>query len=183
MVKQLVIAAALASAGAAALAPAGAAGQTAARDMTVASATMIDRSGNRLGAIALIETPNGVLIQPNLENLPPGRHAFHIHQTGRCDPPDFQSAGGHYNPTGAAHGFLSPHGAHLGDLPNVHVGPDGRLQGDLLARNVTLEDGEATLFPDGGTAVVIHAQQDDYETDPAGSAGDRIACGVVERGE
>src|SRR3546814_5370840 len=109
-------------------------------------------------------------------------HGFHIHEACSCEPPAFESAGGHHNPACAKHGLLSPDGAHAGDLPNAHVGADGVLEGVRLAHGVTLgEDAEATLFPEGGTALVFHAMPDDYETDPAGDSGDRIACGVIER--
>jgi superoxide dismutase, Cu-Zn family len=146
-----------------------------------AHAQLADGQGKPLGTAALVETQQGVLIQLRLKNVPAGTHGFHIHQTGRCGPPDFQSAGGHYNPTDAQHGLLNPQGAHAGDLPNVFIQQDGVLDLDVLASEVSLGAGPNSLFKEGGTALVLHAGPDDYESDPAGHSGDRIGCGVVER--
>jgi Cu-Zn family superoxide dismutase len=110
---------------------------------------------------------------------------MHLHQVGRCDQggtPTFASAGGHYNPAGRQHGTQNPEGPHAGDLPNVTVGADGRLtlpdSGVVAVMNETARAG--LLDPDG-TALVIHAQADDYRTDPSGNSGARIACGVLTR--
>jgi len=146
-----------------------------------AHAQISDGQGKPLGTAALAETPQGVLIQLRLKNVPAGSHGLHIHQTGRCDPPKFESAGGHYNPTDAQHGLQNPQGAHAGDLPNVFVQQDGMLDLDVVAAEVTLDAGPNSLFKDGGTALVMHAGPDDYESDPAGHSGDRIGCGVIER--
>lgn len=147
-----------------------------------AMAKMIDGKGNEIGSASLVETAHGVLVSLDMENLPAGTLAFHIHTTGKCDTPDFKSAGGHFNPEDRKHGFLSDHGAHAGDLPNIHVPESGKIQVGHLARGVTLaEDKDNTLFDEDGSALVIHAKADDYRTDPAGDAGDRIACGVVTR--
>ena len=117
----------------------------------------------------------------DLRDLPPGLHAVHIHESAQCDPPDFKSAGGHFNPEGRQHGRKNPEGAHAGDLPNIRVGPDGAAAADFLVEGVTLEPGKQSLFKPGGTSLVIHASADDDRTDPAGNAGARIACGVIER--
>jgi superoxide dismutase, Cu-Zn family len=146
-----------------------------------ATAELRDREGQPIGRATLSETPNGVLIRLNLERAPAGERAFHIHQVGRCDPPGFESAGGHLNPTGAPHGFLQEKGPHAGDLPNVHVPKDGRLNVEMLARGVTLHAGKNSLFDEDGSSLVLHAKPDDYRTDPAGAAGDRIACGVIQK--
>ncbi len=146
-----------------------------------ATAELKDREGQTIGQAKLTETPNGVLISLNLERAPAGERAFHIHQVGRCDPPTFESAGGHLNPTGAQHGFLQEKGPHAGDLPNVHVPKDGRLTVEKLARGVTLQAGKSSLLDADGSALVMHAKPDDYRTDPAGAAGDRIACGVIQK--
>ncbi|WP_211103839.1 superoxide dismutase family protein [Skermanella pratensis] len=129
-----------------------------------------------------METPNGVLIQARINagsGLAPGMHGFHIHQNGTCEPPDFQSAGGHFNPTNHGHGFLSPRGIHAGDLPNIWVASDGAAQADIVTDAVTLRDGSNSLVKPGGTSVLVHSTADDYTTDPAGSSGDRVACGVI----
>lgn len=108
----------------------------------------------------------------------PGEHGFHLHTTGKCEAPDFKSAGGHLNPAGREHGSLNPDGKHLGDMPNLVVGASrtASAEVDLGADTADLR---ASLFDADGTAIVIHAEADDYRTDPAGDAGSRIACGVL----
>jgi Cu-Zn family superoxide dismutase len=143
-----------------------------------ASAVLKDASGKEVGAATLTVTPSGVLISLDLTAVPPGEHGFHVHTTGKCEPPDFKSAGPHFNPDQTKHGFMTPEGPHAGDLPNLHVPADGKLQVEVLEPNVTLS-GEAPLLDADGSALVIHAGADDYKTDPAGNSGDRIACGVI----
>lgn len=144
-----------------------------------ASAELRDAKGGPVGTVAFIETPQGTLIEARLENVPPGWHGFHIHENGRCDPPDFKSAGGHWNPTDASHGFLARQGGHVGDLPNVFAGPDGKVMVDIQTDRVRLRPGANSLMPSGSRAVVMHAGPDDYSTDPAGDSGGRIACGPI----
>lgn len=125
----------------------------------------------------------GLIVVLQTTGLPPGIHAFHLHETGACDAADgFKSAGGHFNPTDKSHGWLNENGAHLGDLPNLHVPQDGVLAVEYFLADVTLGgDGDGhSLMDDDGTAVVVHVRADDYKTDPAGDAGERIACGVIE---
>jgi len=136
-------------------------------------------TGEDLGTVQFTGTPSGVLVHLQLRNVAPGAHAFHLHQTGRCDAPSFESAGGHFNPTNAEHGFSNAEGPHAGDLPNVHVPANGELEIEVLAGDVRLGEGENSLFDADGSAVVLHRGADDYMTDPAGDAGTRIACGVV----
>ncbi len=163
-------------AGLACLALAMAAPQAASAEMR-ARAAMMDANGNAVGEVALRETFQGVLLHARLDGLPPGAHAFHVHTIGACEPP-FKSAGGHYNPTGAQHGMDNPEGMHAGDMPNIHVGASGALEIEVLNTMLRLDD---ALFDADGAAIVIHAGPDDYKTDPAGAAGPRIACGVIER--
>ncbi|MBX7541374.1 superoxide dismutase family protein [Qipengyuania sphaerica] len=110
--------------------------------------------------------------------LEPGEHGFHLHTTGRCEGPDFKSAGGHLNPAQREHGSLNPKGKHLGDMPNLVIGASRSTstQVDLGADTAQLRD---SIFDADGTAIVIHAGADDYRSDPAGDAGARVACGVL----
>lgn len=146
-----------------------------------ATAEMQDAKGNRQGTVAIVQTPSGsLLMQVRLEGVPEGWHGFHIHETGRCDPPDFKSAGGHWDPGGHGHGVMNARGRHAGDLPNVFAGADGRVMVDLFLDQVALEPGTPnSLLPSGSRSLVLHAQEDDYATDPAGNSGDRIGCGVI----
>lgn len=139
------------------------------------SATLHDPDGNEVGEATLVGTPNGLLVRAELDGLPSGVHAFHLHETGACDP-DFGAAGGHLNPDGRGHGILSADGMHAGDMPNIHVPRSASLTVEVFATGASIE----ALTDGDGSAVVIHAGPDDYATDPAGHAGDRIACGVVE---
>src|SRR6187431_2097309 len=143
-----------------------------------ASAVLKDKDGKEVGKVELTDTPSGVLMRLSLDGVPPGDHAFHVHAVGKCEPPDFKSAGPHFNPDETKHGFMTPEGPHAGDLPNLHVPADGKLQVEVLEPNVTWS-GEAPLLDADGSALVIHAGADDYKTDPAGNSGDRIACGVI----
>jgi Cu-Zn family superoxide dismutase len=147
-----------------------------------AKATFLNTQGQQIGTATLEQTPNGVLIQAELRNLPPGEHGFHVHETGRCDASGgFQSAGGHFAPRGSKHGYKTTGGPHAGDMPNQHVGQGGILNVDAINPNVTLGSGEGSLFDQDGSALVVHAKADDYRSQPSGEAGDRLACAVIER--
>jgi superoxide dismutase, Cu-Zn family len=146
-----------------------------------AKATLKDRNGRDVGAVELMQTPAGVLLKVAVKGLPAGEHAFHIHAAGKCDPP-FESAGPHFNPDHQKHGMMSGHG-HAGDMPNLHIPPSGELSVEVINAAITLDKGKPnSAFHPGGTAIVIHAGKDDYTSDPAGNAGDRIACGVIGEG-
>ncbi len=146
-----------------------------------AHAELSDSKGQKVGSATLREAKGGVRIKLNLSNLPAGTHAVHIHAVGKCDAPDFKTAGPHFNPERKKHGTKNPEGPHAGDLPNFEVGKNGHARVSLVATHVTLGDGPNSLFHPEGTALVIHEKPDDYVTDPAGNAGARIACGVVQR--
>ena len=143
-----------------------------------ASAVLKDKDGKEVGKAELTDTPSGVLIRLTLDGVPPGDHAFHVHAVGKCEPPDFKSAGPHFNPDETKHGLMNAEGPHAGDMPNLHVPDSGKLTVEVLDEMVTL-DAEPALLDQDGSALVVHATADDYQTDPAGNAGDRIACGVV----
>ncbi|MHB8872220.1 MAG: superoxide dismutase family protein [Myxococcaceae bacterium] len=138
---------------------------------------MKDAKGKTVGEVSLTQTPAGLLITAHLRGLPPGAHAFHIHQAPLCETPEFKSAGGHYNPGEHQHGFQNPKGAHAGDLPNVFVPASGEVKVDVLnCTGARLDQLLAT-----GASLMLHATADDYHTDPAGAAGNRIACGVISK--
>jgi Cu-Zn family superoxide dismutase len=153
---------------------------TGARAQPIAKADLKDAAG-RIVATATVEPdPLGVRIVVKAVGLAPGVHAFHVHETGTCTPPDFASAGRHFNPGHKEHGMDNPKGSHAGDMPNLVVTADGTARAEALLRGVTLEGTDPnSLFKPGGTALVIHEKPDDMKTDPAGNAGARIACGVI----
>lgn len=142
---------------------------------------LMDRNGKSVGTTELTEEDDALRIMVDARDLPEGTHGFHFHEKGVCEAPDFESAGGHFNPTEASHGLDHEEGPHAGDLPNLEVGPDGTVKEEFFVQNLTLKaDEENSLFHNGGTALVIHAEADDGKTQPSGNSGDRIACGVVQ---
>jgi superoxide dismutase, Cu-Zn family len=143
-------------------------------------ATLKDAGGKEVGSAQLSQTPHGVLVTLTLKGIPAGEHAFHVHQTGKCEPP-FTTAGGHFNPASKKHGIMAADGPHAGDMPNLHIPADGNLSVEVVNAAVTLDkDKPNSLYKPEGTALIIHAGKDDYKTDPTGDAGGRIACGVIE---
>jgi len=148
-----------------------------------AHADLVNAQGTKIGSAKITDTGHGVKIVVKVSQLSPGEHGIHIHTVGKCEPPAFTSAGGHFNPTSTHHGAqskLGPH-PHLGDLLNLLADGKGNANMTFVAPGVTLGDGTDSLFHEGGTSLVIHAKEDDLASDPSGNSGDRIACGVIEK--
>jgi Cu-Zn family superoxide dismutase len=145
-----------------------------------AKAELKDASGKTIGTATVTEAAHGVVVRVILQSAPEGPHAFHIHQTGKCEAP-FTTAGAHFNPASKQHGIVNPMGMHAGDLPNVQVPAGGRLTFEIFAPDVALGTGSNSLLDADGSALVLHQGMDDYKSDPAGNAGERIACGIVTR--
>lgn len=145
----------------------------------VSQATLSFANGLPAGTAQLLRDGSGLRIVLAATGMTPGSHGFHLHTTGKCEAPAFTSAGGHLNPDGRKHGSQAPGGPHLGDLPNLEIGAGG--SGTASEPVAGGEAALAAIFDGDGTAVVVHAAPDDYRTDPTGSAGDRIACGVLRR--
>jgi Cu-Zn family superoxide dismutase len=130
--------------------------------------------GTDVGRATATEVAGGLRFTIDARGLPAGTHGAHVHTIGRCDAPDFTTAGGHWNPTGKKHGAMNPQGPHEGDLPNLIVGTDGRGTIGITIPGATM----AGLLDADGSALVVHANPDDLMTDPSGNSGGRIACGV-----
>lgn len=144
----------------------------------MAVAMLRTAQGNEVGRATVREVPEGLRITIDAHGVAPGTHGVHIHTVGKCEGPDFMTAGGHWNPTGAKHGSMNPAGPHQGDLPNLIVGTDGRGTVGAIVPGAMFDG----LIDADGAAMVIHAAQDDLTTDPSGNSGARIACGTFTAG-
>ena len=145
---------------------------------------VMNSAGRSIGTATITDTESGVDVALDLTSIPAGSHAIHFHETGSCDTPDFTSAGGHYNPGGVNHGFeaATPR-PHAGDMRNFEAPQSGVVKTTVRNERVSLSsrDGFAPLYDGNGTALIIHAKADDYESQPSGAAGARIACAVISR--
>jgi len=147
-----------------------------------APVALVNSSGQPIGSVRAWQTAGGVTFRIDASGLPHGIHGLHVHSVGRCNPPDFASAGPHWNPAGRKHGMNNPAGPHAGDLPNVEVAANGVLGTAVTLPGATLIGGVGAggaLIDADGAALVLHAQADDYKTDPSGNSGARIACAVL----
>jgi Cu-Zn family superoxide dismutase len=168
------------TAGFAALALASCAGgdSMSSRSAVAATATLRDNGGNVRATATLAQVGDDIRVSLTATGMAPGIYGAHLHAVGRCDPPDFASAGPHWNPAMRQHGKDNPQGMHKGDLPNLNVGTDGRGSLEFMVAGASVAAGSTPLLDADGAAVVIHASADDYRTDPSGNSGARIACGV-----
>lgn len=139
-----------------------------------ATAPLRTAAGADVGTVTATEMAGGIQIRVDARAMPAGTHGAHVHTIGRCDAPDFTTAGGHWNPTGKQHGTSNPAGPHAGDAPNLTIGADGSGALTIMLPAGTMDG----LLDADGAAFVIHANADDYKTDPSGNSGGRIACGV-----
>ncbi|WP_168073258.1 superoxide dismutase family protein [Caulobacter sp. SSI4214] len=150
---------------------------------TAATAAMKTSDGKDAGTVTVTEAPHGVLLKLELKGLTPGWHAVHFHEKGDCSAPDFKSAGAHVHTAATTvHGLLNPDANDAGDLPNVFAGADGSATAEAFSTLVSLKGagGRPALLDADGSAIVVHANADDYKTQPIGGAGARAACGVLK---
>lgn len=143
------------------------------------SYTLADRNGRAVGSAQIEERRGAVRVDVIARGMAPGTYGMHVHMVGRCDAPDFTTAGAHWNPTGQQHGRDNPAGAHSGDLPNLSVGANGQGSVGFTIADASLTGGARPMADADGASLMIHAQADDYRTDPSGNSGARIACAVV----
>lgn len=147
-----------------------------------AKAGLLDSSGTRVGLATFSQQDGEVHLGISVAGLSPGEHGMHIHESGACAPPGFESAGGHLNPGSKQHGLLNPDGPHAGDLPNLVVEADGSADTTLAVSASLLSKGPESVLGAQPRAFVIHADPDDQVTDPSGNSGSRVVCGVIEGG-
>src|SRR5687767_1661881 len=154
----------------------------AALDAPMAGASLFDSSGTRVGVATFSDSAGSGWMAVSVTGLTPGPHGIHVHETGACTPPGFESAGSHFNPDGKKHGIRNPAGPHAGDMPNLDVEPDGSADTTLsVPRGLLATVDSGSIIGPQKRALVIHADPDDHETDPSGNSGARVVCGVVER--
>lgn len=142
---------------------------------------IINKDYDIIGKASFQEDPKGVKVKVSLEGLPPGMKGIHIHEFPKCEAPTFESAGNHWNIDDSKHGLMHPEGSHIGDMPNIEVGSDGKATYEYVLPEATLKDGRGSMFSDGGKSLIIHSNIDDGVSQPAGNAGERIACAVITK--
>ena len=147
----------------------------------IANASLFDTSGTRVGLATFSEVDGKGQMGISVSGLAPGRHGMHIHENGACTPPDFESAGAHFNPASKEHGLENPAGPHAGDMPNLIVETDGSADSTFTVSRSLLAQGPESMIGTQKRAFVIHADPDDQRTDPSGNSGSRVVCGVIER--
>ncbi len=140
-------------------------------------ASLVDGKDKPAGFANLEPMGKGLLLHVEVEGLSPGWHGIHIHGMGDCSDfsAGFKAAGGHATHESEKHGFKNADGNHFGDLPNIWAGDNGQGKAEYFLKDVALAD----LQDKDGSSIMVHAGPDDYESQPAGNSGDRVACGVI----
>lgn len=146
----------------------------------VGEGKFINSQGKEVGRVHIEHMPSATLFLLTLHDMPPGVHGIHIHAVGKCEPPSFDSAGAHFNPGGSQHGMKNPKGPHAGDLPNITIPDSGKLETTIMVAGARQWTGEGGILDGDGASLVIHANPDDYMTDPSGNSGARIACAKLD---
>lgn len=145
---------------------------------TAAQAVLRSQAGYEVaGTVRFEQIGDQISITAGLSGLPPGQHGFHVHEMGDCSHPEFETAGDHFNPTGNDHGGPQSAAHHAGDLGNITAGEDGTVGYTLDTARITLREGATSVL---GRAIVVHRDTDQFDVQPDGNAGPRIACGVIE---
>lgn len=145
----------------------------------IREATLHDGTGKDVGRVTMQETRGRIVIAVHARGLPAGVHGLHLHDVGLCEGPNFDTAGGHFNPGNKEHGRQNKRGAHLGDLGNITVAGNGSGDRSVTITSAEARRGIASFLGEKGRALVVHASQDDEKTDPSGNSGARIACGAL----
>ena len=150
-----------------------------------AVAHLSDSGGRVVGNAVFLQDGGSVRILVDVAGVTPGSKALHIHEVGLCEPPSFESAGGHFNPDKAHHGIGTRRGPHAGDLPNIVIDATGKGHLEFTNKHVNVKKGNSSssLLSGKGTALILHAEADDMRSDPEGESGARLACGVIMRAQ
>ena len=165
------------SAGSAAAGSAASAG-SAAENATAVAEIKATKGHKVAGTVTFTQEGDKTTIAVDLTGLKPGKHGFHIHETGDCSAPDAKSAGGHFNPTKQPHGAPNAAKHHAGDLGNLSADKKGHVKVTLTTTDLTVADGPSSVV---GKAVIVHGKADDLKSQPAGNSGPRVGCGVIEK--
>ena len=139
---------------------------------------MLFRSGNTAsGTVRFVQNGDKVQVTGEVKGLKPGaEHGFHVHEKGDCSSGDGMSTGGHFNPTGTAHGQHGHGTHHVGDLPSLMADAQGVAKVNFTSTTLTLKPGTTSIMDKG---LIVHRDPDDYKTQPTGNSGPRVACGVI----